>query len=117
MLLKFIEQVWKMLFSSLLKFFVIKLLVFKTLRNPLVQRTPDNIITITNLAKLVGEIYIVGVFIGNNLDKLLEQVTTIVTTQVNTNRQLSKWKAKVVEMDQTVQNLVNKVMPKQLPTN
>ena len=118
MLLKVLEKVCDMLFMSVIKFAVIKMLVFKTYRNPLVQRSPDNlsIITVTNVAKLVGEIYFVGVFIGSNLDKSMEQFKKFITSQFDTNQRLSKWKAKLVELDQKVQNVVNKVLPEQLPT-
>ena len=111
MLLKLIEYISKMLFTSFLKIVVIKLLVFKTYRNPLVEHGANNMITIKNITKLIGEIYVVGFFIGNNLEKLIEQLKKIIVNQFNTNSKLAKWRAKILELDHKIQGVFDKILP------
>ena len=112
MLLSIIEQISKMLFTSLLKMVVIRMLVFKTSHNPNVKNVGDNVMSAKNISKLIGEIYVVGFFIGSNLGKITEQLKKIIINQFTTNPGLSKWSSKIRELDNKIQSAYDKIVPK-----
>lgn len=116
MLLKLSEKVFEILCTSMLKFVVIKLLVLKAYRSSLIETGTDNLVTIKNIAKLVGEIYIVGFFIGSNMHKIMNKITSLITDQVKDNRQVSEWRSRIKDLDEKIQNFLKKLLPQQLPT-
>jgi len=116
MLLKLSEKVFEILCTSMLKFVVIKLLVLKAYRNSLIENGTNNLVTIKNVAKLVGEIYIVGFFIGSNMHAIMKKITSLITDQVKDNRQVSEWRSRVKALDEKIQKFIKKILPQQLPT-
>lgn len=116
MLLKLSEKIFEMLCTSMLKFVVIKLMVLKAYRSSLVETSADNFVTIKNVTKLVGEIYIVGFFIGSNMRAILSKITSLVQDQIKDNRQVSEWNARVEAFDEKIQRFLKRVLPRQLPS-
>lgn len=116
MLLTLCEKVFEILCTSMLKFIVIKLMVFKAYRASLIETDADNFVTIKNVAKLVGEIYIVGFFIGSNIRTILSKITSIIQDQVKDNRQVSEWKSRIQAFDEKIQRFLKRVLPQQLPS-